>query len=326
MENSKDLEVKYEGNFIETKYTDEISRRALWYLDSGFPIHLRGPAGVGKTSLAFYIAKKIGRPVIFMCGSEEFSESDMIGEFNGIESSVVIDNYIRTVYERQEHQKKTWMDGKLVTACKHGYTVIYDEFTRTKPEVNNILLSVLEEKIISMPAGSSKESYIKINPKFNVIFTSNPEEYVGVYKSANALIDRMITIDISTWDVETEKMIVSSKSGLSAEDTDKLMNITSNIRRLIRDKKLVSIRSSIMMAAIANKQNITIQKDSKELRQLCMDIFSQPLMEAATSTGRKDSIEAILDRAMNNAFSGTFSGNKTEFNGRNVSYGNNGMY
>jgi gas vesicle protein GvpN len=326
MVNSKDSDVKYEGNFIETEYTNKISRRALSYLNSGFPIHLRGPAGVGKTSLAFYIAKKIGRPVIFMCGSEEFSESDMIGHFNGVESSVVIDNYIRTVYERQEQQRKTWLDGKLVTACKNGYTVIYDEFTRTRPEVNNILLSVLEEKIISMPGGSSKESYIKIHPEFNMIFTSNPEEYVGVYKSANALIDRMITIDINASDEETEKMIVMSKSGLSPEDAERLVKISSGIRSLVNDNKLVSIRSSIMLANIVSRQNIKIEQDSQELRQICMDIFRQALLEAASDVGRKDSLSMILERVIISAFSDTSGSSKTEFIEERKLNGDNGVH
>ncbi|MCL1489808.1 MAG: hypothetical protein M1G31_03485 [Pseudanabaena sp. Salubria-1] len=40
--------------FISTDFTKQIVRRALRYLQSGFAIHLRGPAGTGKTTLAIF--------------------------------------------------------------------------------------------------------------------------------------------------------------------------------------------------------------------------------------------------------------------------------
>lgn len=307
MSDSKEYDVKYEENFMETKYTDNIAQRAIWYLNSGFPIHLRGPAGVGKTSIAFHISKKIGRPVIFMCGSEEFSESDMMGGFSGISRSLVVDNYISSVYKREEQEKRLWKDGKLVAACKYGYTLIYDEFTRVRPEVNNVLLSALEEKVLSMPVGDSKNSYIKIHPEFKMIFTSNPEEYVGVYKSANALMDRMITIDMNSVDEETEKIIVISKSGLSSEEAEKIVRISRYIRNSSHESRLASIRCSIMLATIVSVQKVKLQQKSDELRQMCMDIYGSPLMVAGLSDEKKEKLLSIVDRAINNVFYGKSS-------------------
>lgn len=50
-----------------------------------------------------------------------------------------------------------------------------------RPEVNNVLLSVLEEKILVLPPESNRVEYLKVSPQFRAIFTSNPEEYCGVH-------------------------------------------------------------------------------------------------------------------------------------------------
>jgi len=42
------------GQFVVTPAIERVAIRALRYLKSGFPIHLRGPAGTGKTTLAMH--------------------------------------------------------------------------------------------------------------------------------------------------------------------------------------------------------------------------------------------------------------------------------
>eukprot|EP00831_Metopus_contortus_P007560 TRINITY_DN1288_c0_g2_i5.p3 TRINITY_DN1288_c0_g2~~TRINITY_DN1288_c0_g2_i5.p3 ORF type:complete len:267 (-),score=33.28 TRINITY_DN1288_c0_g2_i5:23-823(-) len=247
MEEPKYFDIDLNEKYVETQYIKDLTNRVSMYLETGFPVHLRGAAGVGKTSFAFHIAEKIGRPIVFMCGSEDFSNLDLIGGYFGTKKSLVVDNYISSVYKRKEEAKKVWTDGRLATACKNGYTVIYDEFTRAKPEVNNVLLSILEEQIIDIPKYSYENTYLKINPNFRIIFTSNPEEYAGVYKSANALIDRMITIDINDMDINTERLIIAYKSGIKSDDAKIITNITRYIRNSSKERNWFSIRCSICL-------------------------------------------------------------------------------
>ncbi len=111
-----------------------------------------------------------------------------------------------------------WVDNRLTTACQFGLTLIYDEFTRSRPEANNVLLSILEERMLVLPNARGGESYLKVHPDFRAIFTSNPEEYAGVQKSQDALRDRMVTIELGNFDEETEVAITREKSKLSTED------------------------------------------------------------------------------------------------------------
>ena len=69
-----------------------------------------------------------------------------------------------------------WVDNRLTTACQFGLTLIYDEFTRSRPEANNVLLSILEERILVLPNARGRESYLKVHPDFRAIFTSNPDQ------------------------------------------------------------------------------------------------------------------------------------------------------
>ena len=136
-------------NFVETAAVQDLRNRALGYLRAGFPVHFRGPAGSGKTTLAFHVAAQLGRPVVFLTGDDEMTTSNLVGGQFGYQYRKVVDRFIHTVLKYEEDATRQWSDNRLTTACREGHTLIYDEFTRSRPEANNILLGVLEESACS---------------------------------------------------------------------------------------------------------------------------------------------------------------------------------
>ena len=128
----------------------------------------------------------------------------------GISKKEVVDNYIHSVYKKEQEIKPIWTPGQLIEAVKNGHIVIYDEFSRSHPETNNIFLSLLEEKVLPI-YGKGKESFIKCHPNFSIIFTSNPDEYAGTFHTQDALLDRLITIHLDSCDKETEIDILKQK-------------------------------------------------------------------------------------------------------------------
>jgi MoxR-like ATPase len=46
--------------FVSSGYVEELTARALTYLEVGYPLHFAGPAGTGKTTLAFHVAANLG--------------------------------------------------------------------------------------------------------------------------------------------------------------------------------------------------------------------------------------------------------------------------
>jgi nitric oxide reductase NorQ protein len=275
LKNLDDVALAYNNAFTLTSYIEEIAKRALLYLYAGYPIHLKGPAGTGKTVMAMYIAQLIGKPATMVFGNEAVETSDIVGSDYGFTKKMVEDNYIHSVHKTVEDYERKWIDGRIINACEKGYTLIYDEFTRAKPETNNILLSVLEEKVLELPInyyGNNK--LLKIHPDFKMIFTSNPEEYTGVYKSQDALVDRFITLELDFPDQDSEISIAAANSGISYEKAKQLVAIVRYFRDFYKSEFVVSLRDSIKLCKIVQKGNINVSYDNHTFRKVCIDVLT----------------------------------------------------
>ena len=271
------LEPRPLQNFVETKAVKEITDRALTYIAAGFPVHFRGSMGTGKTTLAMHVASKVGRPVVMIHGDEEFSTSDLVGGEFGYRRKKVIDNFIHSVLKTEEDMTKRWMDNRLTVACRYGFTLLYDEFTRSRPEANNVLLSVLQEKMMDLPPSrEGGEGYLKVHPDFTAIFTSNPEEYAGVYAAQDALKDRMITIKLGHYDRETEIAITCAKSGISRPQAEKIVDIMRDTRN---NGKAPTVRSCIMLAKVLKLSDAELSAKDETFVQACLDILTSEAAE-----------------------------------------------
>ncbi len=257
-------------DFVVTEHLNKIISRALVYLDAGFPVHFQGPSGTGKTSLALYLAHCLNRPVMLIHGDHEMSSSDMAGGLMGFRVRFLVDNFVHSVLKREEDVERSWTDGRLTTACQEGMTLVYDEFTRSHPEANNILLSVLEEKVLQLPGLKPGEKSIKVSPHFRSIFTSNPEEYAGVFKSQDALRDRMITIELGQMDLETEATITATKSGLAVQEAALVVNIVRRFSATFSGFT-TALRRSIIIATIIQQEHIA--PDSDLFGDVCLDVL-----------------------------------------------------
>lgn len=267
------LNLRPSQNFIETPSVRMITERALAYIRAGFPVHFRGPAGAGKTTLALHVAHLLERPVMLIAGDEEFGTSDLTGGRYGYSYRRVVDNFIHTVHKTEEDMIQRWVDHRLSMACREGFTLVYDEFTRSRPEANNVLLSVLEERLLILPNMTRGQGYIKVHPDFTVIFTSNPEEYAGVHASQDALADRLVTIDLDFYEYETEVEITAARSGLEWEDAARLVHIVRDFRASGAYQQVPTLRACIMLAKVLVSQNQRPTADNPFFLQMCLDLL-----------------------------------------------------
>lgn len=261
--------------FVVTPYVEEVTKRALAYLSVGYPIHFAGPAGTGKTTLAFHVAAQLGRPVVLIHGDDEFASSDLIGRDSGYRKSRLIDNYIHSVLRTEESLNTIWEDNRLTTACSKGYTLVYDEFTRSRPEANNALLSVLEEKILNLPKlRRAGEGYLQVHPTFRAVFTSNPEEYAGVHKTQDALLDRLITITLGHFDRKTEVEVAMTKSGVSRQDAEVIVDLVRDLRGVGVNNHRPTIRATIAIARVLAHLGGRASLEDAHFTWICQDVLN----------------------------------------------------
>jgi nitric oxide reductase NorQ protein len=287
------LEPRPLSNFVETSFVESIVDRAMTYIAAGFPIHFRGASGTGKTTLALHVASKLGRPVVMLHGDEEFSTSDLVGGEYGYRMKKVIDNFIHSVLKTEEDMSRKWVDNRLTVACRYGFTLIYDEFTRSRPEANNALLSVLQEKMLDLPAAKNGDGYLRVHPDFTAIFTSNPEEYAGVYRSQDALRDRMVTLDLDNFDEETEIAVTEAKSGLNRSDAEKIVCVVRGLRESGICEFAPTIRGCIMVAKALKVRNGSVSAGNEHFSELCLDILASESTRVGSRTQTSKVKEAV---------------------------------
>lgn len=285
-----------DADFVETDYIRGIAGRALTYVNAGFPVHFRGPSGTGKTTLAMHLAHLIGRPVVLMHGDSETKSSDLVGGEHGYRLHRVVDNFIHSVHKFEEDMVKRWVDSRLTLACKNGFTLVYDEFSRSRPEANNILLSVLQEKILDIPTDNGKEQFIKVHPQFTAIFTSNPEDYAGVNRTQDALRDRMITIDVDHFDLESEIQITGAKSGLPLDEVQKVVAVVRGLRESEKSEYQPTVRASIMISRTLNIIGKKVEDDLDSFALICKDILSSATSRVGSKANQMRVNKVIDDK------------------------------
>lgn len=269
--------------FVSTPAVERVANRALRYLQSGYSVHLRGPAGTGKTTLALHLADLLARPLMLIFGDDEFKTSDLIGNQSGYTRKRVVDNYIHSVVKVEDELRQNWADSRLTLACREGFTLVYDEFNRSRPEVNNVLLSALEEKLLVLPPSNSRSEYVRVNPHFRAIFTSNPEEYCGVHATQDALMDRLVTISMPEPDELTQQEILVQKTEIDRASALLIVRLVKEFRIRTNNEKSSGLRSCLMLGKVCHDHEILATPGNADFRDLCFDILlsrsSLPLAE-----------------------------------------------
>lgn len=302
------LTLEKSPDFVETGFIQDIVQRALMYIRAGYPVHFSGPPGAGKTALAMHVAAQLQREVVLIHGDDEFGSADLIGDSSGYRCTELVDNYVHSVMKKEAKLSRYWVDNRVTWACRYGYTLIYDEFTRSRPETNNVLLPVLEERLLALPGVQSGERYLRVHPDFCAIFTSNPEEYAGVHRSQDALIDRMITLRLDHHDLETEVAITRAKSGIAESEARALVGMIREIRGLC-DGNRPTIRACIMLARLVALRGGRVDAGDPVFRKICGDVVNIDAGRGSSGVSHaQDGIEPVIDMYCARASSGLVQG------------------
>ena len=258
-------------NWVETEPVKALKDKIKNWLVLKYPVHLIGPTGCGKTSIALQVAKEFGRPVVWLNGDESITTTDLIGGYSEVEVSTIRDKYIHNVFKDKDILKADWVDNPLTLACKYGYTLVYNEFSRAKPAANNVLLSVFSEGVLELPTQFGQERYVKVHPEFRAIFTSNPVEYAGIHRPQDALLDRMVGIYMDYYDRETEVDIVAAHAGLGRKEASSVVDLVRKVREKLPDAEKIGTRAGIMVSKILKNAG---RFDRQSVKALLGDVIT----------------------------------------------------
>jgi len=285
-------------NFVESEQVRKLKDRVKLWIKAGYPPHIVGPTGCGKTTLAMQVAKELGRPTVWINGDEQMTTIDLIGGYSEMEAESLRDKYIHNVMIAKDRTEFRWVDNPLTIACKYGYTLVYNEFSRARPEANNILLSVLEEHILELPIMFGEERYIKVHPNFNIIFTSNSIEYAGVHRPQDALLDRMVDIYMDYYDFDTEAKIIQAHTKMSPSEAKKVVKAVRIIREKMSEPHKPGTRAEIMIC-----QGLKAMNDySKEgLEQIYVDVLATKIGSPKELWKKSDLIKTVLNETYGDA-------------------------
>ena len=285
-------------NFVETKQVRELKDRVRLWTKVGYPPHIVGPTGCGKTTLALQIAKELEMPTVWINGDEQMTTTDLIGGYSEIEAESRRDKFIHNVLIAKDRTKYTWVDNPLTLACKYGYTLIYNEFSRAKPEANNVLLSILEEGILELPTMFGQERYIKVHPNFTIMFTSNSIEYAGVHRPQDALLDRMVDIYMDYYDFDTETKIVQAHTGMQIKEAKKVVKVVRTVREKLPEPHKPGTRAEIMICQGLKAMDGYSRND---LEQIYLDVLATKIGSPEEFFKKSDLIKQIITLAYGDA-------------------------
>jgi len=258
-------------NWVETEPVKAIKDRVKNWLSLNYPVHIIGPTGCGKTTLALQVAKELGRPVVWINGDESVTTTDLIGGYSQVEVSSIRDKYIHNVFKDKDVLKAEWIDNPLTLACKYGYTLVYNEFSRSRAAANNVLLSIFAEGILELPTQFGEQRYVKVHPDFRVIFTSNSIEYAGIHRPQDALLDRLVGIYMDYHDRETEAKIIAKHSKIDEKHALSIADMLRSIRQKLPEESCLGTRAGIM---VASSLKLMDDYNKPTIKQLLGDVIT----------------------------------------------------
>ncbi|MEM1830190.1 MAG: MoxR family ATPase [Desulfurococcaceae archaeon] len=175
------LKKKLEERMLIYDYkTLKVFSTALTYKGTVRAIMLRGPPGVGKTSLAEAISEIFGADFLVYQCTLGTSEDDLLYKLSPSERTVSGIEVVKGILPRALEKSKQ----KLVV-------VLLDEFDKTRPSADALLLDFLQNARVTVRLSNEEEVIVGNKENLIVFLTSNDER-----EFSEPLMRRLVTINL----------------------------------------------------------------------------------------------------------------------------------
>lgn len=154
---------------------DQMVERAIVSLLGNRGLMLVGEPGTAKSMLSELLAAAI-------CGDSNLTIQGTAGT---TEDQIKYSwNYALLLSEGPS--LRSLVPGPVFTAMQQGKIVRFEEITRCQPEVQDVLVSLLSEKVLHVPELTHEDSLVQATRGFNIIATANIRDR-GVNEMSSAL-------------------------------------------------------------------------------------------------------------------------------------------
>jgi len=188
-------------------------------LSKGINTLLIGETGCGKTEVVSHIAKHMNMDLnIFDMGTM----TDPISGLVGIHTVTIVDGKTTSSFKKSRFSEIIQKPG----------IILLDELSRASTQANNLLFPCLDfRRELSMEYCFEDQTPIKVHPECVFIATANlGSQYTGTHKIDRALLDRFMTLRVSTPESnEIKASLKVSYPGILSSKLDTIIKIYDNI-------------------------------------------------------------------------------------------------
>ena len=129
--------------------------------------------------------------------------------------------------------RRALVPGPLHVGMSQGLIVRFEEVTRCPPEIQDVLISIISEKLMMVPELEGSERVLLAQPGFNIIATANIRDR-GVHEMSSALKRRFNFETVHPIaELDQEVTLVSEQCGRLLAESDAPVEITRDVVELL---------------------------------------------------------------------------------------------
>lgn len=235
---------KVSVEFDETKTGVEMLAKAMSSDDFG--ALLIGEPGTGKGHMTRYVCDEANLPFSRVNFGSRITKEKLVGGFvpraNGEGLKDQLSRAREMADENDElsvgealhtlnvREKFMWQDGMLTKAVRNGWVFLADELNAAPPETLMPLHGLLEDGGSRSLELTEKGEVIEPHDDFTFVGTMNPPHHEGTKELNDALMGRMIPIEIPYLPADAEVGLLHSQTSLAKADCRELVDLAGDLR------------------------------------------------------------------------------------------------